>query len=199
VPHSISVSLSCSLSISANASLLVMDAAFESSTIVVDGILKIVNFLAPMSKFISNYMFTSEDACKNNQPALFTSGHITGSGYIAMIKKNVLFASSTAPLVWTGPTMVLKYASTLEYARAVSLDADIIFENAIIKSCALLPAVVSTSRSIFVRDISLAPHEIPYEVDLFYSLFNSKLFKQRATALVVPFSACSAPITFKAR
>jgi hypothetical protein len=167
---------------------------------VVDGIFKIVNFLPPMSSFLTKYMLTyfSKNACLNDRAARFVSGRITGSGYVAMIKKNVQFATSFAPLTWTGPTMVLKYKSILEYSRAVDLDADIIFEDAIIKSCAALPVVVSTLRSIFVRDVLLGPYEIPYPIDIYY-VFKSVSFKHSATAVVIPFSACNAPITFKAR
>jgi hypothetical protein len=151
-----------------------MDFTLESGTVFVDGILKIVDYLIPMLLFHKNlevlfhksFGSIPSHTC-SNKPASFVSGKVVGSGYIALITKYIHFVSSPSPaLTWSGPTLVLKMTSALQYSRAIVLHSDIIFENAVLKSCALSPFPISTTRDIYVRNVLLDPHEILYEIEI---------------------------------
>jgi hypothetical protein len=184
--------------IHSNASVFTMDFTLESGTVFVDGILKIVDYLTPMFLFHKSYVsiFGSIPfATCSNKPALFVSGKVVGSGYIALIAKYIHFVSSPSPaLTWSGPTLVLKMASALQYSRAIVLHSDIIFENAELKSCASSPFPISTTRDIYVRNVLLDPHEILYRIEI---VVESAIYP--ASAVLWRDVTCTTPITIQSR
>ncbi len=197
VSHGITAMPSSSLRIRPNASVNAMDAAFESSSIAVDGNLKIINFVQPLGLFLQKYLgvLFSTNACLVGKKVVIASGTIMGAGNVVMIKKHLLFSSSSS-LTWSGPTLVLKFASVLEYSAAVEIDADIVFENAKLRMCAASPAAIATSRAIFVKSIQISPHEIPYDINIIY-IYKSTSYTYRATAFLSPDFSCQAPIFLK--
>jgi hypothetical protein len=170
----------------------------ESGTVFVDGILKILDYLTPLFLFHKSYvnMFgpTAFTAC-SNKPALLVSGKIAGSGYIVLIKKDLHFVSSPLPAMnWSGPTLVLRRTSALQYSRSIVLDSDIIFEDGELKSCASSPIPVSTSRDIYVKNILLTPHEILYRMEI---VIGSTPYP--ASAILSRDETCATPITIQSR
>ena len=144
-----------------------MDFSLQSSSVIVDGTLRALLFVDAMRLMpYFNDVFPI-NSCLSHQHRLgvmFYSGSVTGFGYIVLVRQRLQFATSS--MSWSGPSLVLKFASVVE--TDIHLDADIILEEAIIgpvmdQFCDVLSSIsVTTSRDILVKSISLQPHEIQY-------------------------------------
>ena len=141
-----------------------MDFSLQSSSVIVDGTLKALLFYNAMLRFqyINDNIFPA-NSCTDVNPVMFSSGSVTGFGYVVLVRQRLQFASSS--MLWSGPSLVLKFASVVE--TDIHLDADIILEEAIIgpvldQFCDVSSISVTTSRDILVKSISLQPHEIQY-------------------------------------
>lgn len=139
-----------------------MDFSLQSSSVIVDGTLKALLFYNAMLRFqyINDNIFPA-NSCTDFNPVMFSSGSVTGSGYVVLVTKRLQIAKSSVS--WSGPSLVLKFSSIIE--TDIHLDADIILEHALIGTALFRdqPSIsVTTSRNIFVKSISLQPHEIQY-------------------------------------
>lgn len=185
VSQYIDVGDSCSLRVNTNASLYAMDFTMKSSFLVIDGIFKIVYYMFTLSSFHAKKIsLFSKISCPNNKPALFVSGSIRGTGYIALMTKYIRFApSSSSDLSWSGPTLLLKLSSVFETSTFAAIDADIIFENAKLSSCGSSAVTISTNRGIFVKRVVLSAHEFLYDVGVYYSYKSVNFFYQPSALL----------------
>ncbi len=161
-----------------------------------------------MSKFYSdvnrNYPNTfPPNACWNESPVLFTSGKMQGAGYIVIIEKTIKFMpQASSALAWSGPTLLLKFDSVFETSTFAVIDADIVFEQAKVKTCE--PVTISSSRGVFVKSLSLDAHELTYPSDFFYqswqfgsswqTIQNVAAFLTRDLDVT-----CRAPLTFQSK
>jgi hypothetical protein len=171
-----------------------MDFTLESGTVFVDGIFKILDYLTPMRLFYNKYVDMYGRITCSNKPALFVSGKVAGSGFIALIKKDLHFVSSPLPAMnWSGPTLLLR-TSALQYSRSIVLDSDIIFENGELKSCVSSTIPISTTRDIYVKNILLSAHEILYRMEI---VLGST--KYPASAVLSRDDTCATPITIRSR
>ncbi len=178
-----------------------------SSSIFVDGILKIVFFISPLSKFRSDintgYPNTfPPHACLNpQQPMLFTSGRVQGTGHVVFIEKKIKFASqASSALHWTGPTMLLKFNSVFESSTFAVIDADIVFEHAKVKACTAV--TISSARSVFVKSVKLSAHELDIQFNIYYQSWQYGSEKQIVTNPAASLSldlSCTAPLTFASK
>jgi hypothetical protein len=142
-----------------------MDFSLQSSSVIVDGTLKALLFFISMRElhFFNSDIFTMNSCTEDINPVMFSSGSVTGSGYVVLVTKRLQIAKSSVS--WSGPSLVLKSESTIE--TDIHFDADIILEEAIIGTVLVCdqPSIsVTTSRNILVKNISLQPHEIQYPI-----------------------------------
>ena len=141
-----------------------MDFSLQSSSVIVDGTLRALLFVDSM-RLMPNFndLFPINSCLFLQHSVMFSSGGVTGFGYVVLDRQRLQFASSS--MLWSGPSLVLKFASVVE--TDIHLDADIILEEAIIgpvldQFCDVSSISVTTSRDILVKSISLQPHEIQY-------------------------------------
>ena len=171
--------------VKSNASLYTMDFTMTSSSIFVDGILKIVYFFDPMSMFSSivNTDFPNTfppHECANTQPVLFTSGRVQGAGYVVFIEKSIKFASqASSALHWTGPTLLLKFDSVFESSTFAVIDADIVFEHAKVKTCTAV--TISSARGVFVKSVKVSAHELSFQIKQYYESWQYGSEQQAVT------------------
>ena len=141
-----------------------MDFSLQSSSVIVDGTLRALLFVDAMRLMpYFNDLFPINSCLSLQHSVMFSSGSVTGFGYVVLVRQRLQFATSS--MSWSGPSLVLKFASVVE--TDIHLDADIILEEAIIgpvldQFCDVSSISVTTSRDILVKSISLQPHEIQY-------------------------------------